>query len=314
MLRSVTTTLGVSVVGYTAHKLPKKPTFCLSPGHHRIQCTACDSNSRLPGACGKRPSTHARRTLPRSAAAPAEQAPIEAMSSSCLIFRQLFDTSGSSTYTYLLACKETNEAVLIDPVLEMVDRDLAVLNDLGVRLIYAINTHCHADHVTGSGKLKREVEGLKSIISKASGAQADILIAPGDQIKFGKRHLDVRATPGHTNGCVTYVLDDSSMCFTGDAVLIRGCGRTDFQEGSAATLYDSVHSQIFTLPDETLLYPAHDYKGRMVSTVGEEKNLNARLTKSKEEFINIMNNLNLAYPKRIDVAVPANLVCGIQDD
>jgi sulfur dioxygenase len=235
-----------------------------------------------------------------------------------IIFRQLFDTSGSSTYTYLLGDPISKEAVLIDPVKEMVERDLAVVNDLGLKLKYAINTHCHADHITGSGDLKKQLPDLKSVIAKASGARADIHIEHGDVISFGDAsnviNLEVRATPGHTDGCVSYVCEN--MVFTGDALLIRGCGRTDFQGGSSDKLFDAVREQLFTLPDETLVFPAHDYKGRMMSTIGEEKSLNPRLgvAKTKEEFIEIMNNLNLAYPKRIDVALPANLKCGIDED
>lgn len=234
-----------------------------------------------------------------------------------LIFRQLFDTSGSSTYTYLLGDPVSKEAVLIDPVKEMVDRDLAVVNDLGLKLKYAINTHCHADHITGSGDLKAKVTGLQSVIAESSGARADVHIKHGDVISFGADsnviNLEVRATPGHTDGCVSYVCDN--MVFTGDALLIRGCGRTDFQGGSSEKLYDSVRTQLFELPDETLVYPAHDYKGRMVSTIGEEKELNPRLglKKTKEEFVEIMSNLNLAYPKKIDESLPANLKCGIDD-
>ena len=232
------------------------------------------------------------------------------------IFRQLFDTSGSSTYTYLIADPATKEAVLIDPVREMVDRDLAVVDDLGLKLKYALNTHCHADHVTGTGELKKRVPGLKSMIAKASTAQADEHFEHGDIISFGDPesalNLEVRATPGHTDGCVSFVFDN--MVFTGDALLIRGCGRTDFQGGSSAKLYESVHSQLFTLPDDTLVYPAHDYKGRTVSTIGEEKALNPRLGsgKTQDEFVDIMNKLDLAYPKRIDEALPLNLKCGVE--
>ena len=228
------------------------------------------------------------------------------------IFRQLFDTSGSSTYTYLIADGPGGDAVLIDPVLEMVDRDLKLIDDLGVNLKYAVNTHCHADHVTGSGLIKSKRPGVKSVIAEASGAVADVKVRPGDRVAFGDLHLEVRATPGHTAGCLSYVFDD--MVFTGDALLIRGCGRTDFQGGSSETLYDSVHSQIFTLPDDTVVYPAHDYKGHRSSTVGEEKRLNPRLGKTKQEFVDIMANLGLAYPKKIDEALPKNMVCGVQDD
>jgi sulfur dioxygenase len=196
---------------------------------------------------------------------------------------------------------------------EQVDRDVALVNDLGIKLLYGANTHCHADHVTGTGELKKRIPGMRSAIAAASGAAADIKCAHGDVLAFGAFKLEVRATPGHTDGCVSFVLPGCEV-FTGDAVLIRGCGRTDFQQGNAGHLYDNVHAQIFSLPDATRIYPAHDYKGYMMSTVGEEKRLNPRLTKSKEDFIALMGGLNLPYPKRIDVALPANLKCGIQDD
>lgn len=228
-----------------------------------------------------------------------------------LLFRQLFE-SESSTYTYLLADTETKEAVLIDPVLETIDRDLKLIQELGLNLLVAVNTHCHADHITSTGLMKKRLFGLKSAISKLSGASADILLSEGDNINFGKYHLKVRSTPGHTDGCVTLVFGDQSMAFTGDALLIRGCGRTDFQQGCPKRLYDSVHQKIFTLPEHCLIYPAHDYTGRTVSTVGEERKFNPRLTKSLKEFENIMNNLNLPRPAKIDVSVPANLVCGVQ--
>lgn len=229
-----------------------------------------------------------------------------------LVFRQLFESS-SSTYTYLLADASTREAVLIDPVLEMVDRDMKLIEELGLKLTVAANTHCHADHVTGTGLLKKRLFGVKSAISKHSGARADILLSEGDAITFGKYCVTVRETPGHTDGCVTFVREDESMAFTGDALLIRGCGRTDFQQGCAKKLYQSIQEKIFTLPGHCLIYPAHDYKGQTVSTVEEEKKFNPRLTRSQEEFVEIMNNLNLPKPAKIDVAVPANLVCGLHD-
>jgi len=229
-----------------------------------------------------------------------------------LVFRQLFDRE-SCTYTYLLADNTSREAVLIDPVIELVDRDAQLVKDLGLQLKYVANTHVHADHITGSGKLKECLSGSKSVISRASQAVADVHLEHGDTIKFGEFELEARSTPGHTNGCLTYVFHEKGMAFTGDALLIRGCGRTDFQEGSSSRLYESVHSQILSLPNTTRLYPAHDYKGQTVSTVEEEKKFNPRLSKSKEEFIDIMKNLNLAYPKMIDKAVPANMVCGLHE-
>jgi len=175
-----------------------------------------------------------------------------------------------------------------------------------------MNTHVHADHITGSGLLKKLIgPSLKSLISKASGADADDVLDNKQRVKFGKLGLEVRSTPGHTNGCVCYVFHEGKMIFTGDTLLIRGCGRTDFQEGDSESLYESVHNQIFTLPDEYLVYPAHDYKGVTCSSVGEEKKYNPRLTKTLDEFKLIMSNLNLAYPKMLDKAVPANKVCGL---
>lgn len=227
-----------------------------------------------------------------------------------LLFRQLFERE-SSTYTYLLADTDSKEAIIIDPVLETIDRDLKLIHELGLNLKLAVNTHCHADHITSTGLMKKRLLGLKSAISKYSGASADIMLSEGDKITFGKHHLTVRETPGHTDGCVTFVTDDQSMAFTGDALLIRGCGRTDFQQGCPKRLYQSVHQKIFSLPDQCLLYPAHDYLGQTVSSVAEERKFNPRLTKSLDEFTNIMNNLNLPKPKKIDIAVPANLVCGV---
>lgn len=229
-----------------------------------------------------------------------------------MIFRQLFDPE-SSTYTYLLADEETREAVLIDPVLENLERDLSLLRELALRLVYSLETHVHADHVTASGHLRERLNS-RSVVSAAGGAAcADVKVQHGDVLRFGRCGLEVRSTPGHTDGCVTYVTLDHGLAFTGDALLIRGCGRTDFQQGDPGRLYDSVHHQILTLPEGTLLYPGHDYKGRTVTTVAEERDHNPRLGggRTKEEFVGIMRELNLAYPKKIDVAVPANLQCGV---
>ncbi|KAH7685984.1 Persulfide dioxygenase protein [Dioscorea alata] len=259
-----------------------------------------------------------RRLMPRSGAMAARLS--TAAGSPKLLFRQLFEKE-SSTYTYLLADVGHPEkpALIVDPVDRTVDRDLSLVKELGLKLIYAMNTHVHADHITGTGLIKSRVSGVKSVISTASNAKADILVEHGDKIYFGNLFLEVRATPGHTLGCLTYVTGDEPdqphprMAFTGDALLIRGCGRTDFQGGSSNKLYESVHSQIFTLPKDTLLYPAHDYKGFTVSTVEEEMLYNPRLSKDEDTFKTIMENLNLPYPKMIDAAVPANLVCGMQD-
>ncbi|XP_014485385.1 PREDICTED: persulfide dioxygenase ETHE1, mitochondrial [Dinoponera quadriceps] len=226
------------------------------------------------------------------------------------LFRQFFDPI-SSTYTYLLADIKDKEAILIDPVIEWAERDKQIIEELGLTLRYALNTHMHADHITGTGRLKTLLPDCKSMISSSSGAEADVLLEPFDLVRFGRHHLAVLPTPGHTEGCITYVCDEQAIAFTGDALLIRGCGRTDFQGGSAETLYRSVHKMIFTLPQHYRLYPAHDYNGRTVTTVAEEKALNPRLSKSLEDFVRIMNNLNLPYPKMIDKAVPANKVCGL---
>ncbi len=226
-----------------------------------------------------------------------------------MIFRQLFDPT-SSTYTYLLG--DSGEAVLIDPVYEHVPRDLALVQELGLKLLATLDTHVHADHVTGAWRL-RQRSGSRIAVSAASGAaEADTPLQHGDRIAFGTRHLAVRATPGHTGGCLTYVLDDESMAFTGDSLLIRGCGRTDFQQGSPQQLFASVHEQILSLPGSCLLYPAHDYRGITVTSVAEERRYNPRLGGDVDEgdFTGHMNNLNLPHPKLMAVAVPANLRCG----
>ncbi|KAG0556268.1 hypothetical protein KC19_11G039800 [Ceratodon purpureus] len=205
-----------------------------------------------------------------------------------LLFRQLFEKE-SSTYTYLLAdvAHPDRPAVLVDPVDKTAERDVALVEQLGLKLLYVMNTHVHADHVTGTGLLKKKIPGVKSAISRASDAEADVQLDAGEKIYFGNLHLEVRPTPGHTKGCVTYVTGEGMeqprprMAFTGDALLIRGCGRTDFQGGDASQLYRSVHSQIFSLPKDTLLYPAHDYKGHTVTTVEEELRYNPRLTKDE---------------------------------
>lgn len=234
--------------------------------------------------------------------------------SNAMGIQQLFDEE-SSTYTYLLWDTNTKEAILVDPVDTKASRDIETAQGLGLHLLFGVNTHAHADHITGTHLLKQKLPGLKSVISEASGAVADIHVKPGDRIEFGKRFISVRGTPGHTVGCVSYVADDSSFVLTGDALLIKGCGRTDFQLGDSKKLYESVHEQIFSLPDSTIVYPGHDYKGRLSSTVGDEKENNPRLGegKTKEEFVEIMANLNLSYPKRINEAVPANMRCGVPD-
>ncbi|XP_053671402.1 persulfide dioxygenase ETHE1, mitochondrial [Anopheles nili] len=227
-------------------------------------------------------------------------------------FRQLFDEQ-SHTYSYLLADIDTKQAILIDPVLEQAKRDAQLIEELGFTLKYALNTHMHADHVTGTGYLKQLLPGTVSVISQNSGAKADKHLEDNETIMFGRHELRALCTPGHTNGCMTFVIDEQGIAFTGDTLLIRGCGRTDFQEGDSRTLYHSVHDRIFALPDNYRLFPAHDYKGNMETTVAEEKKFNPRLTKDVDAFVELMNNLNLPYPKMIDKAVPANRECGLYD-
>nr|WP_315259332.1 MBL fold metallo-hydrolase [uncultured Duganella sp.] len=229
-----------------------------------------------------------------------------------MIFRQLFDPA-SSTYTYLLG--DGGEALLIDPVYEQAPRDLALVQELGLKLVATLDTHVHADHVTGAWRLRQRA-GSRIAVSAAAGAsEVDRALRHGDRIDFGARHLTVRATPGHTSGCLTYVLDDESMAFTGDSLLIRGCGRTDFQQGSPQQLFASVHQQILSLPGECLLYPAHDYRGITVTSVAEERRYNPRLGGDVDvgDFTGHMNNLHLPHPKLMAVAVPANLRCGKPD-
>ncbi|MFM0717598.1 MBL fold metallo-hydrolase [Paraburkholderia strydomiana] len=230
-----------------------------------------------------------------------------------MIFRQLFDPA-SSTYTYLLG--DSGEALLIDPVYEQVPRDLALLQELGLRLRTTLDTHVHADHVTGAWRLRQRCGSLIALAAVVGAEGVNRPLQHGDRIDFGMRHLTVRATPGHTNGCLTYVLDDQSMAFTGDSLLIRGCGRTDFQQGSPRLLFASVRGQILTLPDDCLLYPAHDYRGITVTSVAEEQRFNPRLGGAVDvgDFTGHMNNLNLPHPKLMAVAVPANLRCGQPED
>ena len=226
-----------------------------------------------------------------------------------LTFRQLCDPT-SSTFTYLLA--DSGQALLIDPVFEQAGRDAALLRELGLRLVATLETHVHADHVTAAWLLNQRW-GSQIMLSAAShAAGADRLLHHGDRIAFGGRFVQARATPGHTDSCLSYVLDDESLAFTGDALLIRGCGRTDFQQGSAERLYRSVHEQLLTLPPPCLLYPAHDYRGLTVTSVAEERAFNPRLggNASVTDFIGTMQSLRLPHPKLIDVAVPANLRCG----
>ena len=228
-----------------------------------------------------------------------------------LIFRQLFDPQ-SSTYTYLLADPATREAVLIDPVFEQGRRDAALVAELDLTLKWTLETHVHADHVTGASLLRQRLGSRVALAGVARAEGVDRGLVDGDRVGFGNRHLEVRATPGHTDGCLTYVLDDETMAFTGDCLLIRGCGRTDFQQGDARTLYRSVHARIFTLPQGCLLYPGHDYRGLSVTSVLEERRYNPRLGGeiAEGDFVGYMKNLKLAHPKKLAEAVPANLLCG----
>jgi glyoxylase-like metal-dependent hydrolase (beta-lactamase superfamily II)/rhodanese-related sulfurtransferase len=228
-----------------------------------------------------------------------------------LLFRQLFDAD-TGTYTYLLADSACAEGVLIDPVYEQHPRDLSLIRELGIRLVASLDTHVHADHVTGSW-LMQEATGCAIGLAAAVGAENVTLpLAHGDRVVFGSRHLKVRATPGHTDGCLTFVLDDQRLAFSGDALLVRGCGRCDFQQGNAHTLYRSITEQILSLPGSCLLYPAHDYTGRDVTSVAEEKAFNARLGGEADErdFVGYMENLRLPHPRRLAEALPANLRSG----
>lgn len=230
-----------------------------------------------------------------------------------MLFHQLFEPE-SSTYTYLLADEVSKEAVLIDTVLETVDRDLQLLSELGLKLVWVLDTHVHADHITGANELRNRV-GAKTCLSKYSNVTcADRLLVDGDTVSFGSYSLKALETPGHTDSCMSYHVN--GMIFTGDVLLIRGTGRTDFQQGSPQKMYQSITEKIFTLPDETKIYPGHDYKGFSYSSVALEKQFNPRIGagKSLEEFIKIMSELKLANPKKIHEAVPANLKCGIKQD
>lgn len=232
-----------------------------------------------------------------------------------LIVRQLFDQT-SSTYTYLVADPHSREAVLIDCVFEQHARDAALLRELGLTLRWTLDTHCHADHVTGAW-LMRDALGSRVGLSPAyEASNVDLPLVHGDVLRFGEGALEVRATPGHTAGCLSFVTPDRAMVFTGDALLVRGAGRTDFQAGDAALLYRSIREQLLTLPDDCVVYPAHDYDGRTSSTIGEERRYNPRIggDAREEDFVGFMTNLGLPHPKLLAIALPANLRCGEPED
>jgi sulfur dioxygenase len=232
-----------------------------------------------------------------------------------VIFRQLFDRE-SCTYTYILGDGWTGKAALVDTVREHIGRDLELLDQLGLRLAAVVETHVHADHVTGAGELRKRT-GATCYVPRLGGAPcADVPLGEGDVVRVGPIALTALATPGHTNGCVSYLVSVGSAppdrVLTGDALLVRGCGRTDFQDGDSGRLWDSVHGRLFALPDATLVYPAHDYKGMTASTIGEEKRYNPRLggTRTRSDFIQLMAALDLPPPAKIAEALPANRACG----
>ena len=229
-----------------------------------------------------------------------------------IIFKQMFDDV-SSTYTYFIADIASGEAALIDPVTEHVDRYLALLNESNCKLKYSLETHIHADHITASGLLRLKTQAETGVGQQCGAASADLQLNHNDVLNCGSETIRVIATPGHTLGSITFLWQD--RLFTGDALLINGCGRTDFQGGDAGVLFDSITQQLFTMPDETLVYPGHDYNGRRVSSIGQEKAINPRLSNAtREAFTTLMAGLNLPKPKLIDTAVPANRRCGVTEE
>src|SRR3984957_10385713 len=229
-----------------------------------------------------------------------------------MIFRQLFD-SVSGTYSYVLASRAGGEALILDPVLEKVDRYCQLLRELDLRLVKAVDTHLHADHITGLGELRDRTHCVTIMGEKSKADVVAIRVADGDRVMIEGLSLDVMYTPGHTDDSYSYLMGD--RVFTGDTLLIRGTGRTDVQNGSARAQYESIFGKLLRLPDETLVFPAHDYKGDTVSTIGEEKAFNPRLrVKSVDEYAAVMNGLNLPNPKMMDVAIPANIKVGLAQD
>jgi glyoxylase-like metal-dependent hydrolase (beta-lactamase superfamily II)/rhodanese-related sulfurtransferase len=229
-----------------------------------------------------------------------------------MIFRQLFD-SVSGTYSYLLASRPGGEALILDPVLEKADRYCRLLRELDLRLVKAVDTHLHADHVTGLGELRDRTQCITIMGEQSKADVVSMRVSDGDKVMIEGLSLDVMYTPGHTDDSYSYLMGD--RVFTGDTLLIRGTGRTDFQNGSARSQYDSIFNRLLKLPDETMVFPAHDYKGDTVSTIGEEKRYNPRLqVHSIDEYVELMNNLNLPNPKLMDVVVPANMHVGLHQD
>src|SRR6266576_6136615 len=229
-----------------------------------------------------------------------------------MIFRQLFD-SASGTYTYILASRPGGEALIIDPVLEKVERYLRLIRELDLKLVKAVDTHLHADHITGLGALRDRTHCITVMGEQSQADVVSMRVAEGDRVEIDGLRLDVLYTPGHTDDSYSFLLPD--RVFTGDTLLIRGTGRTDFQNGDPRAQYDSIFNRLLKLPDETLVFPAHDYKGETVSTIGEEKAFNPRLqVNSVDEYAELMNNLKLPNPKMMDVAVPANMKVGLAQD
>lgn len=226
--------------------------------------------------------------------------------------RQLFDRE-SSTYTYLLYDTKALTAILIDPVDHNLERDISLISNLKLRLTHALNTHAHADHISATSLLRDRIPTVRTVMGFASGGRADILVRQDDTITLGDVYLRVIDTPGHTSGCVSYYVPDAGWVFTGDALLVRSCGRTDLQGGNAHVLYDSVRHHIFSLPEDTIVYPGHDYNGFTCSTIAEEKEHNPRLGGiiTEDQFVDIMAGLKLKFPDLIGTAMPANLNCGV---
>lgn len=224
-----------------------------------------------------------------------------------MFLRQLFDHD-TYTYTYLIADEATGKAAIIDPVREQLDRDVGLVRELGFELVYVLETHVHADHVTSAGHIA-DLTGAQTAVSERGAACGDLHLKDGDVLHLGDLAIQVLATPGHTDDSLSFVVDGHA--FTGDTLFVRGTGRADFQNGSPAELWDSITNKLFALPDDTLVWPGHDYKGRAGSTIGEERRFNPRVAgKTEAQFVEIMNNLGLPRPKHIDEAVPANRECG----